>query len=230
MKLLLLPGLDGTGVLSAHLLASLPADLRASPVSYPASLNNFDGYVQYARDAIRDADENTVLAAESFSGPIAIEILRKPPANLRAVVLVVTFAQTPSPMLLAFAKRLPAILMRAFSGLVLDCLCLTGGARKKTAWRIREVVQLVPPALIKPRLNILLSLPADLQAVLGRRELPMLFIRPGHDRLVSKKYFEQIERILPAASVVTVAGPHFLPQCCPQECADVMLEFIRCPV
>ena len=45
MKLLLLPGLDGTGTLFDGLIGCLPENLSAVAVAYPPSLGAFDDYV-----------------------------------------------------------------------------------------------------------------------------------------------------------------------------------------
>ena len=82
-KLVLLPGLDGTGALFAPLLQVLPKDLLAMPAAYPESLERFDEYVEFVAAALRGTAD-VVLVAESFSGPIAVSILRKPPPKLRA--------------------------------------------------------------------------------------------------------------------------------------------------
>ena len=226
MRLLLLPGLDGTGKLFDDLIAAIPAGHGASPVSYPEALREFDEFVRYAESAIRDGGD-TVLVAESFSGPVAVEIMRNPPRNLKAVVLVATFVQAPSPRLMAFTRSVPAVLMRAFSGLALDWFCLNGKEQEKTTRRIKQIVQTLSPRLIKARLKVLLSLPRDLPMVLEKNKLPVLFLKPIRDRLVPEKYFGQIEQRLPPESTVQILGPHFLLQCCPQDCAKAISEFVR---
>lgn len=226
MRLLLLPGLDGTGKLFDDLIAAIPAGHGASPVSYPEALCEFDEFVRYAESAIRDGGD-TVLVAESFSGPVAVEIMRNPPGNLKAIVLVATFVKTPSPKLLALTKRMPAVLIRAFSGIALDWFCLSGGEKGKTARRIKQIVQALAPELIKARLKVLLSLPHDLPMVLEKNKLPVLFLKPIRDRLVAEKYFRQIEQHLPSESTVQILGPHFLLQCCPQGCAKAINQFVR---
>ena len=77
-KLVLLPGLDGTGAMFAPLLRVLPKDVLVESVTYPESLERFDEYVKFAAAALHSVAD-AVLIAKSFSGPIAISLLRKPP-------------------------------------------------------------------------------------------------------------------------------------------------------
>ena len=227
MKLLLLPGLDGTGTLFDRLIGCLPENLSAVAVAYPPSLGAFDDYVSFVSQYIVNVGESMVLVAESFSGPIAVEVLRNPPDNLKGVVLVATFMQSPSPRLLALAGRLPHWLMRALVGLALDSFCLNGNADDIAAKRIKDVVQSLSPELIKARLGILQSLPVDLPSLLTAGKLPLLFIKPLRDRLVARKYFSQIEQRLPGDCIASIDGPHFLLQCRPSQCADAIAAFIK---
>ncbi len=227
MKLLLLPGLDGTGTLFDNFIDCLPKDLPAVAIAYPLSLETFDDCARFVNQRIADTDESVVLVAESFSGPMAVEILRKPHANLKGVVLVATFVQAPSPRMLALARRTPSWLIRACAGLAVDWFCLNGNNDEIAALRIKDIVQSLPPGLIKARLKIIQSLPADLPKVLAAATLPLMFIEPRRDRLLAKKYFAQIEQLVSKGSVAAIDGPHFLIQSRPRQCADAIADFIR---
>ncbi len=226
MKLLLLPGLDGSGLLFGDFVGSLPEHLPAVEIAYPPSLGVFEDYVRVARNSIAAAGEDLVVVAESFSGPIAIDLLRDPPGNVKALVLVATFAQAPSRLLLALAAKMPGTVLQALAGPALDWLCLNGNTDEGLAKRTREVVQSLPPDLISARLKILRMLPTDLSLVLATSTVPVLLIKPRHDRLVSEKYFAEIEQCNPAVASMTIDGPHFLLQCCPRQCAEAIVDFI----
>ena len=83
MKLILLPGLDGTGNLFEPFVAHLPEEFPATIISYPTDqkLN----YEQLKNLVIRQLpnDEPFALIAESFSGAIAVLIATEAPPNLK---------------------------------------------------------------------------------------------------------------------------------------------------
>ena len=101
MKLVLLPGLDGTGKLFAPLLEALPSSIKIQTVTY--DLNKEQSYselIKYVKSTL--PQEEFVLLAESFSGPIAYQIALSQPKQLKALILVATFLENPRPLLLKF--------------------------------------------------------------------------------------------------------------------------------
>src|SRR4051812_12633896 len=99
ITLVLLPGMDGTGLMFAPFIAALGPDVDCRVVAYPT-----DRALDYAEhEAIARAalpgDAPYVILGESFSGPIAIRIAASAPANLMGLVLCCSFARSPQPLL-----------------------------------------------------------------------------------------------------------------------------------
>ncbi|HEX7052370.1 MAG TPA: hypothetical protein VF211_00370, partial [Burkholderiales bacterium] len=96
MKIVLLPGLDGTGILFGPFLDRLPASLSPIVVTYPPDREL--GYDELLEIVLRHipAGEPFVLLGESFSGPLALMAAANRPAGLRGVVLCATFVQNPT--------------------------------------------------------------------------------------------------------------------------------------
>src|SRR5688572_27133984 len=96
MKLVLLPGLDGTGCLYKPLTQILPPEFSYLVISYPKDKpHSYAELVELVKLQLQ-AQEDYVLVAESFSGPVAIELAATRPANLKALVLSATFISNPS--------------------------------------------------------------------------------------------------------------------------------------
>jgi pimeloyl-[acyl-carrier protein] methyl ester esterase len=94
-RLVLLPGLDGTGELFAGFLRVLPTSLDTTVVSYPTNIFlPYSELLQLVRDAVPKA-EPFVLLAESFSTPLALKYAATSPPNLAAVVICAGFARSP---------------------------------------------------------------------------------------------------------------------------------------
>src|SRR5687768_1455482 len=108
MTLVLLPGMDGTGLLFADFVAALGAQVETQVLRYPP--DEILGYAELEARvrAALPTDRPLVLLGESFSGPIAISIAATPPPNLRGLILCCTFARFPLPASIkALAKLLP---------------------------------------------------------------------------------------------------------------------------
>lgn len=225
LQLVLLPGMDGTGKLFEPLLRILPKEIQAKAVAYPESLKSFAQYVQFACHEVSAAGD-VLLVAESFSGPIAVAVLRNPPPNLRAIVLVATFAKTPRAFLRRLSMMVPGALIRAFAPAAIKLFCANGNAYEQVVRCAAGVVSHLPTEMLRERLKLLSELPSDLKSVLEQSSLPILILEPAHDQLVPESSFLSVG-LRSSAKVKKIAGPHFLLQCCPKECWSEIEAFLE---
>jgi len=87
LTLVLLPGMDGTGLLFEGFVSALGRELEVRVIAYPST--GALGYAElesHVREALPTRGEYVVLG-ESFSGPIAISIAAPRPAGLVGVIL-----------------------------------------------------------------------------------------------------------------------------------------------
>ena len=99
--LVLLPGMDGTGLMFGPILPFLEG-LDPRVVRYPAELTSYPDCLAFARAQL-PLDRPFLLLGESFSGPIAIALAAERPEGLQGLVLCVTFARNPSPGLACYS-------------------------------------------------------------------------------------------------------------------------------
>ena len=96
MKLVLLPGLDGTGLLFEPLLEALPATLRRQVVTSPTdrklTLHELADHVE----GQLPQDEDYVLLAESFSGLVALALVAEKQLQPRGLIFCASFATPPA--------------------------------------------------------------------------------------------------------------------------------------
>jgi len=92
VTLILLPGMDGTGLLFQDFVEALGAEIRAVVVSYPKNESLTYTALESTVQRQLPSDEPYVLLAESFSGPLAISIAASGPSGLLGVVLCCSFA------------------------------------------------------------------------------------------------------------------------------------------
>ena len=97
--LVLLPGLDGTGILFEPLARALGVDLDVRVVRYPSDPTLGYRELESLARAALPTDRPFVILGESFSGPIAIRLAADSPPGLVGLILVVTFARNPYPLL-----------------------------------------------------------------------------------------------------------------------------------
>ncbi|WP_075676932.1 alpha/beta hydrolase [Stenotrophomonas sp. TD3] len=206
---LMLPGLDGTGSMSTPLLSALQAHrLTTQALALPAQ--GRQDYTTLARWLWPQLPHHPfILLAESFSGPLAVELATRQPAGLRGLVLAATFARRPVPLpaasaaLLTPAWPLPpvALLARLLLG----------------RWRTREHMSMLCDALAQIpattlRQRAAATLRVDVRALLPGIEVPTLCLHARQDRLLWPPSVAELQALLPEARHVSLEGPHLLLQ------------------
>ena len=220
MKLVLLPGLDGTGKLFGPLLSGL------SNFNYEVMLLPLEGDQDYPSIAkvVRESlpDEDFILIAESFSGPIGAMLAGDNNKNMKGIVFVATFLTTPSRVLLAIAQLLP---LKFLSGLpfakhIHRAMFLGPSACNVLISLFQTTITDLPTPLIKARMNTLMSLPLDIK----QSDLPVAYLQAASDKLVSAEKALEFEHYFSNILIKTIEGPHFILQAKPGECAAAITE------
>jgi pimeloyl-ACP methyl ester carboxylesterase len=222
--LLLLPGLDGTGMIFAPLLAQFPAGIEAKVVNYPVDrVMSFQEHVAYASKHFPHK-KPFVLLAESFSGPIGLQLLASPPDNLAGAILVATFAHYPRPFLLDASGYIPQSLILKMFSTALFCryFCL-GGAPSGTVNLFRKALLSVKLSVLSHRLKILSELPPAPDLKFTK---PILYIQASNDRLVPTQAVLPLQKILPQLRVEQLPGPHIILLTQPEKGARLISNFI----
>jgi pimeloyl-[acyl-carrier protein] methyl ester esterase len=227
--LVLLPGLDGTGKLFADFLAALPNSFTATVVAYP--MDEFLSYAQL-RQHIAASVPNAqpfVLLAESFSTPIAVEYAASIPPNLTALIISTGFVFNPIGHWSRWAKAIaqPRFFKLRVPRLILEHVLIGRGAPPALIHKLRQVLQLVSPAVLSGRVREALN--CDARNDLARIILPVLYVQAMRDRVLSKSCVREVKRIRPDISFALVDGPHMILQREPQALAEIISKFVLDP-
>jgi pimeloyl-[acyl-carrier protein] methyl ester esterase len=223
VALVLLPGLDGTGLLFTDFIAALPPDIEPVVVSYPNDPTL--GYMEL--EAVARAKlpaQPFILLGESFSGPIAISIAASAPTWLCGLVLCCSFARNPHQPL-GWVRWLKRVLPAHAPAVVLNWLLLGRFSSARLTSALTQALAKVAPATLRARIAAILTV--DVTARLASVRVPVVYLRATEDRVVPISASLLIRQLCPATAVTEVAAPHFLLQAAPTVAARHVVQFVH---
>ncbi|MCI5162268.1 MAG: alpha/beta hydrolase [Candidatus Electrothrix sp. AX5] len=238
MQIILLPGMDGTGILfrpfvqelTKH-ITEITVEISVRVLSYPCDQKlSYEQLIDFVRSRL-PAQEEVILVAESFSGPIGYALAAEQPNKIRAVIFVATFLSPPKGLLCMMPPPFMALLMKIpLPVFFLSRLFFERGSSNtsnKTIALFKTALRKVQRPVLATRMREMADL-AGLQAGIEAQELdiPCAYIRAKNDQLISCSHAEEFRRIVPQIEVTEIPGPHFLMQARPKECAQVVGKFI----
>lgn len=223
-RLILLPGMDGTGELFAPLLAELPLELPVTVVRYPDRAAGYAEHVAVARAEL-PRDQPFVLLGESFSGPVAVRLAAEAPRNLRGLILCASFLTCPSPLLRALRALTPLATPKLLPGFVAHHSLLGRFATPALRAAQARALSHVSSRTLTARLRAMADI--DVRADLRAMDHPSLYLRGTRDRVVGARYGEEFVATARQGRLVDIEAPHFLLQARPREAADAIRGFLR---
>lgn len=223
--LVLLPGLDDSGDFFDALRRQLPPQWRTHVVPYPG--DQALGYRELSRlvQAALPGEGPIVLLAESFSGPVAIQVAAARPPGLVGVVLCATFARNPRPMLKPLQGLLRWAPVRAAPMGLLSRWLLGPDANGAWAERIRQAMNKCSATVLRARARE--ALLVDVRKQLADIQVPVLYLQAVRDSVVPDAALADMQRVLPGIRVARIEGPHFLLQARPGTCAERIVVFVE---
>ncbi len=225
MHLVLLPGLDGSGLLFEAFRQELPRELSVATMEYPNRLPL--DYNELENLVIRQlpGSGTIVLLGESFSGPIATAVAARLPDRVCGLVLCCSFIRNPRP-LLAILTPLIALLTSLPVPMGIAARLLLG---RSPTTELRDqlitVVRRVSPAVLRQRLRSIVS--ADARAALRSIRVPVLYLQADADLLVPAGAAQIARAVCPHLRLVRIRGPHALLQISPIATAAAVASFVR---
>jgi pimeloyl-ACP methyl ester carboxylesterase len=225
--LVLLPGLDGTGIGFERLVAALPG-VPVSVIRYASDAAGYDSLLDFVRAALPQ-DARYVLLGESYSGPIAARLASENLPRLAGLVLCASFLSSPRPRLAPLGRLLRfAPAQRVPTGFLLPVL-LNGCADPAARELMRRMGEGIPPRTLYRRL-------ADVAAVdetpaARQVTVPTLYLKSRADRLVPAAAADAVKQYIPQTEIELIDSPHMLLQAAPDAAAEILHCFLsRCAV
>jgi len=216
VKVVVLPGLDGTGALLTSFCDALPADLHGEIMSYPVDLWAYDDFADWL--LCRLPKDDFLIVAESFSGPLALRLASDPPPGLRGVVCLATFAVCPRwiPKPLLWLGWFWPFGTASLAWLSFPVTMGRWGTRAQMRVFV-DVMRGVPMRTMLRRLAAVRDVDVR-DLVLAA---PTRYIGARHDWLVPAKAALDFE------DVTVMDGPHFLLQTQPAQSAELVATFAK---
>jgi pimeloyl-ACP methyl ester carboxylesterase len=208
-QVLLLPGLDGTGTQFGPLVARFGSDIKPIVVSYPTTSTKYEEHVAQVLSLL-PATGPYVIVAESYSGPVAIQVAATKPPGLIGVVLCATFAKCPSSLLETFGFLLEIVPPWRIPAEWVAPFVLGKSQTPELLSGLREALSQVPPITLLDRLKGVSRV--DVSKAAAAIEVPVVYLQATQDRLVPAASASHLAICIPGLSVRVIDGPHFLLQ------------------
>jgi len=224
MKVILLPGLDGTGTLFQPLLDALPKNIDTQTISYPPNIKlGWESLTEFVLNQL--PEEEFILIAESFSGYIAYQIALQNPDKLQSIIFIASFLESPKPFLLSLSRWLPIKLMLSIPSpsLIIKEFLLGTKASDNIVNLFRQAIKQVPAEIISFRLNEIRRIPKNYPPC----ETKAIYLQASNDKLVSKSCIDKFKETFTNLNIIQIKGPHFLLQANPLDCMKVIIAEVK---
>lgn len=227
IRLVLLPGMDGTGELFSDFVDALPMWVVPEVIRFPGTKSlSYAQLEAETRSALRGPGRFALLG-ESFSSPLAVRLAASAPTGLCALVICAGFVAPPLwGALRAVASLIaPAACWAVKSESIAARILLGPDAPQPLVKKLRRAICSVNPDVMADRLRAVLA--CDAQAELRRVLVPILYVAATKDLLVREASVRIVQRIRPDADVARISGPHLIAQREPSDTAKAVAEFLH---
>jgi pimeloyl-[acyl-carrier protein] methyl ester esterase len=224
-KVVLLPGMDGTGDLFGDFIAALRRELTAVVARYPRE--EFVDYGELLARVLKGLPkEPFVVVAESFSTPLAIMLAATAPKHLTGVVLCAGFVASPLGNRSAVAKALArsAVFRIAPPERLLKRFLIGSGASRTSVKQLKDAIRSVSPAVLARRAQLVLG--CDVREDLARVSAPLLYLQGSRDAIIGERNLLEIRKVKHDAQLAVIDAPHLILQREPRAAAERIMQFV----
>jgi pimeloyl-[acyl-carrier protein] methyl ester esterase len=230
----LLPGLDGTGLLFEPFAAALKAQGQEVVVlTYPDQAWGYERLYQWLKTELTKVPEGAILLAESFAGPLGVMLAAGNAQRFSKLVMCASFVRCPSAIANVFAPTLNwlnmftpfvSLLSNAMPKMSVEQGLFNGQLPAELRTQLATVLKQSRAEVSNARLIAILNV--DVRAQLKAVNIPTLYLQATQDRLVGTHSLDEIKRIKPDVQVERFNAPHCLLQVSAQEVVGRLLQSV----
>jgi pimeloyl-[acyl-carrier protein] methyl ester esterase len=225
LTLVLLPGLDGTGILFEPIVRQLPLDILPHVIPLPNDIPmGYDRLVP-AISSLLPTGCRYVLLGESFSGPLTLMIAAQQPTGLQGVILCASFIRNPTYLPSGLRYIAGSWMFHLTPQLAQAKALFAGYSTSQLRSLLARAHSQVPPSVMAQRIRSVLAV--DCQEALQKCPVPIAYIRGSQDRVVPAKNCRQVLSARPAVREFVIHAPHLVLQTQPQAAAKAITTFVR---
>jgi pimeloyl-[acyl-carrier protein] methyl ester esterase len=226
MRLVLLPGLDGTGLLFEPLCRELSSSVRPLTLDYPRDrVTSYDELFELIQPKL-PTTEPYVLLGESYGGPLSLKLAATQPVGLCGLILSATFVTCPHGYVPQSAAHLvvPAAFYLAPPLAKLKAVFGRYSTPEIQALISRGIAT-VSPAVLAARVREVIAI--DVTEELLACPVPILYIQATNDYVVPASNLARIQRLRPDVEVARVESAHMILQSRAKRSAEIIEQFVR---
>ena len=221
MNILLLPGMDGTGVLFEPFVKAFPnsLDIQVATLIQETDVS----FEEQASALLGQVKNNTVIVGESYSGLVAHELAKLAPESIKHIVFAASFLVRPS-ILAKFGNLVPKrMLDYTLYPKPIVMQVLFGKYRSQYLMELFERAMAdVPLDLLEFRIKQL----CNLNKVEHSNNIPATYLQAEYDSLVSSNAVDVFKKVYPHLDHKTVRGSHFVLQTNPKDSVREVMAII----
>lgn len=225
ITLVLLPGMDGTGLLFAPFVRALPDWVKPVVVSYPGDRPlDYNGHLEIVMVAL-PIDEPFVILGESFSGPLALMVAARRPKGLAGVILSATFITWPLVLPVRIARLAVSLgIFSLKSTRLFFRLVLGKNASSELKALFRVVLARLTPTVLAARARAVMAV--NCTEELRSCPVPVLALVSDRDRIVSRRCPELMQRVRPDMEITRFDSPHLILQLATADTTERICRFM----
>ncbi len=223
IEIVLMPGIDGTGIFFEPLLNTLSPDICATVITYPRStILSLDGHARFV--AGNFPADDTIVVAESFSGLVALMLCHIRPPQLKGVVFSATFAEPLYRTLIRTASSIPGMerLVKQLPAFAINHFLFGPFANDSLKTLLARGLPEIDPLCLKQRARLVAAgYPFPEEAF----DLPCLYLQATRDLVVPQEAASWFADHFHQCEIARFDAPHCLLQTRPTECLAKIREF-----
>ncbi|WP_371196392.1 alpha/beta fold hydrolase [Glaciecola sp. SC05] len=212
MNILLLPGMDGTGIMFEPFIKLLPSSADVQIVKLIQEIDV--SFEEQAKELVANIKKETIIIGESYSGLIAHEIGKIAPDSIKHIVFAASFLEQPS-SLAKFGKLVPKAMLNysLYPEFMVKEMLFGKYSSQYLMDLFHRAMSNVPLDLLEYRIKQI----SNLNPIESVSSIPSSYLQASDDRLVSGNAAKVFKKAYANIELKQLDGSHFVLQTNPSD-------------